>query len=102
MSYHKKVDANQAEIVEFFRQRGASVQSLAAIGKGCPDLLVGWHGQNYLVEVKATKGTLTPDQITWHQMWKGQKWVVHNALEAEELLRNGCVGARELPHTTPT
>ena len=47
-----KVDANQTEIVKALRQVGASVQSLAATGKGCPDLLVGIRGLNFLIEVK--------------------------------------------------
>ena len=37
-----KVDDNQAAIVEALRSLGASVESLAAVGKGVPDLLVGF------------------------------------------------------------
>ena len=48
-----KIDANQTEIVKALRQVGASVQSLASTGKGCPDLLVGFRGVNWLLEVKA-------------------------------------------------
>lgn len=36
-----RTDANQTAIVEALRKCGASVQSLAAVGKGVPDLLVG-------------------------------------------------------------
>ncbi|HJP47915.1 hypothetical protein [Acinetobacter venetianus] len=41
-----KIDANQTEIVKALRKFGASVQSLASTGKGCPDLLVGFRGMN--------------------------------------------------------
>jgi hypothetical protein len=34
------------------RSAGATVQSLAGVGKGVPDLLVGFKGQTLLFEVK--------------------------------------------------
>jgi hypothetical protein len=36
-----KIDANQPQIVEALRKAGATVHSLAAVGNGIPDLLVG-------------------------------------------------------------
>lgn len=39
-----RVDDNQTEIVRASRDVGVSAQSLAAIGKGCPDLLLGVDG----------------------------------------------------------
>ncbi len=48
-----KIDRNHVEIVAALRGVGASVQDLAAVGKGCPDLLVGYRGQNYVIEVKS-------------------------------------------------
>jgi hypothetical protein len=47
-----KVDANQTEIVQALRQIGAVVQSLAAVGNGCPDLLVGYRNRLFLLELK--------------------------------------------------
>ena len=86
-----KVDANQTEIVKALRDVGASVQSLASVGKGVPDLLVGWRGQNYLIEVKdgakqACKQRLTPDQVEWHGQWLGQKAVVNSVSAALQVL----------------
>jgi hypothetical protein len=71
-----KTDANQAEIVEAMRRAGATVQSLAAVGQGVPDLLVGYRNRTALVEVKdgskcASARKLTPDQQQWHQNWTG-------------------------------
>ena len=71
-----KVDENQQKIVEILRAAGATVQSLAAIGHGCPDLLVGYQGQTILVEVKDGKKSpserrLTEDQLKWHGAWNG-------------------------------
>ena len=67
----RRVDKNQTEIVKVLKQLGCSVVSLADKGHGCPDLLVGFKAQNYLVEVKGKKGKLTEDQETFFQSWKG-------------------------------
>jgi hypothetical protein len=76
-----KVDRNQSEIVAALRGIGATVQPLHAVGQGCPDLLVGWRGQNFLIEVKdwqAAKSdrVLTDRQQEWHGGWKGSVFVV--------------------------
>ena len=83
-----KTDANQAMIVGALRACGARVLSLAAVGKGCPDLLVGHRGKLYLMECKdGTKPPsareLTPDQIDFHMDWYGLPiHVVNSADEA--------------------
>lgn len=76
-----KVDRNQPEIVKALRKVGACVQSLAAVGDGVPDLLVGFQGQTVLVEVKdgerpKSERQLTDDQIEWHAAWRGGRCVV--------------------------
>lgn len=78
-----KVDRNQAEIVEALRRVGATVEPLHQVGKGCPDLLVGFRGRNILIEVKDWKQPpsgrkLTPDQVEWHAGWKGQVAMVED------------------------
>jgi len=84
-----RVDANQSEIVRALRRAGASVQHLHDVGKGCPDLLVGWRGRNFLLEVKTPTGSLTQDQDDWMQGWQGQAAVVCSVSEALALLRRG-------------
>jgi len=54
--FARKVDANQAEIVAALVSAGAMVQSMASVGRGCPDLLVGHNGRWVVMEVK--DGTL--------------------------------------------
>ena len=82
-----RVDRNQKEIVAALRKGGATVHCLHAVGGGCPDLVVGWKGVNYLMEVKdgekpMSQRKLTPDQVKWHDQWKGQKCVVKSVDEA--------------------
>ena len=86
MSFPKRVDANQGEIVKALRKMGCKVQSLAEVGKGCPDLLVGYRGFNILLEVKdgakvPSAQKLTDDEVKWHAGWRGQARVV-NSVEA--------------------
>ena len=62
-----RVDANQKEIVAELRKLGASAVAIHEIGRGCPDLLVGTLGINYLLEVKdgtkpPSRRRLTPDE----------------------------------------
>ncbi|ADO14413.1 endonuclease [Acinetobacter phage AB1] len=77
-----KIDANQPEIVAALRKIGCTVQILSSVGKGCPDILVGYRGKNFLLEIKdgakpVSAQKLTPDQIEWHDLWNGQVNVVN-------------------------
>ncbi len=83
----RRVDANQGEIVAALRRMGASVQSLSGMGEGCPDLLVGWNGRNYLLEVKAAGGKRTPAEFAWHSCWQGQVNVAYSVEEAIAMVR---------------
>ena len=82
-----KIDANQEAVVTALRAAGASVQSLAGVGKGVPDLLVGYKGQTLLFEVKdgfkaPSARLLTEDQIRWHKSWKGGALAVVDSPDA--------------------
>ena len=97
-----KIDANQPEIVKAYRQAMATVQHLHAVGAGCPDLLVGFRGENFLVEVKdgakvPSARKLTPDQVDWHRDWRGgDVHVVKNVSEALAVIGLGL--ATDIPH----
>jgi len=82
-----KVDANQGDIVEPLLAIGASVQSLARVGNGCPDLLVGWRGHNVVMEVKMPGEKLNAVQKPWHRDWKGRSHVVRSFDEALAVLK---------------
>ena len=80
-----RTDENQKTIVEFLRKHHMEVQHLHSVGKGCPDLLVGYKGVNVLLEIKRDETKkLTPDQVIWHHNWRGQ---VATVATAEEALR---------------
>lgn len=69
--YAAKVDVNQKEIVAALRKIGASVCLLHTVGNGTPDLLIGFRGQNILMEVKNEHGRLTPCQLKFIEAWRG-------------------------------
>jgi len=82
-----RTDANQTEIVAALRKVGCEVLSLAAVGSGCPDLLVlGPDKVLRLIEVKdgeksASRRALTPHQVKFHE-----RWPVHVAKDWAEAL----------------
>lgn len=87
----KRIDANQSSIVRALREIGASVQSLADLGKGVPDIAVGYRGKNFLFEIKdwkqpPSKRKLTPDEKKWHETWNGQVHVVETFDEALKII----------------
>lgn len=87
--YARKVDANQAQVVAALRAVGVLVESrLSRVGGGVPDLLCGYAGKLFLLEVKdgaksKSKRGLTPDERTWHEQWEGfPVFMVESAAEA--------------------
>lgn len=97
-----KVDDNQSAIVGALRAVGASVQSLATVGAGTPDLLVGYRRQTYLLEVKdgakcASDRKLTEPQQEWHRIWRGLPVAVVE--DVDQALR--AVGAVTTPRPLP-
>ena len=81
-----RVDQNHRAVVKALREAGASVTSLAGVGKGCPDCVVGIptgpdSGETHLAEIKngfvvPSRRTLTPDQVDFIDQWKGSAVVI--------------------------
>ena len=90
-----RTDDNQGVIVAALRKVGCSVQSLAAVGDGVPDLLVGHMGRTWLLEVKdptkvPSQRRLTPRQKLWHDRWRGGRaYVVETVEQAFDVVLRG-------------
>lgn len=88
--YALRKDANQADVVEALRAIGASVKPLHQ-----PlDLLVGYRGKTYLIEVKRPdkkgwRSEKTKEQINFIATWRGQYAIVYTAAEAIEVVTGG-------------
>ena len=85
--YAAKVDRNQPEIVAAYRKAGASVAITSTAGQGFPDLVVGYRGVSYLIEVKdgelpPSARKLTPAQVKFRDDWRGHYAVVKSVEEA--------------------
>lgn len=92
-----RIDANQAAIVAALRRAGCYVQSLASVGKGCPDLLVGRAGVWHLMEIKdgakpPSARELTAAEFRWHE--EASRYAPVGLVETVEqaLAQVGCVG----------
>ena len=73
--------------MEALRKLGASVLHLHTIGKGAPDIAIGYKGRNALIEIKdGTKPPsarkLTPDEQKFHDEWRGQVAIIESIDEA--------------------
>jgi len=82
-----RTDANHQEIVAALRRAGIAVKSLAAVGKGMPDLLVAFRGVNVLLEVKdgskpESERQLTADEQDFFDTWPGPRFIVTRPEEA--------------------
>lgn len=84
-------DANHKAIVAELKLIGCSIIDLAAVGAGCPDILAGFRGRNYLLEIKnpkhrrksgSTNPTTGDKQAAFREAWKGNASVVETVEEA--------------------
>jgi len=87
-----RIDANHGAVVAALRAIGASVCSLARLGDGCPDLLVGFAGVNVLLEVKdgakpPSARALTVREQQFIASWRGSVYVVRSPAEAVDIVR---------------
>lgn len=80
----RKTDLNHKEIIDKLRQiPNLSVFSTHTIGKGFPDIVIGYKDKNYLVEIKSKKNTikentLTPAEMKFFLDWKGQYFIAYS------------------------
>ena len=84
-----RVDQNQKDVIAEIRSalKGCTVTDLSAVGKGMPDIIIGWKNRNWLIEIKNPKQKpsdrkLSDAQVRWHGKWAGQAHVAHSASEA--------------------
>jgi hypothetical protein len=80
-----RVDANQADIVRALRGIGASVFHCHQL-KNAFDLLVGYRGRTFLMEIKASeKDKLTPGEAEFRDTWRGSTY--HIVYTADQAIR---------------
>lgn len=97
MRLKAKVDANQKRIVKSLRGvPGVTVAITSQLGKGFVDIVVGYKGMNYLIELKdgekvKSARKLTEDEVVFHDNWKGQVAVCNSFDEIFKLIMNNYI-----------
>ena len=74
-------DKAEKDIVQVLRDVGASVEYWTKV-----DLIVGYRGVNYLIEVKNPGDDLRPVQKKWHDNWRGYVMVAHTPEDALKII----------------
>ena len=91
-----QLDKNQPKIIRELKSLGYSVQSLASIGSGCPDLLVGFNGNNYLFEIKNPErrgAKRFPNELEQEYIgnWKGSIHLAYTSQDIIDIIPKSCV-----------
>lgn len=76
-----RIDQNHGEIVKALRKVGVSVADTHGL-PGFVDLVCGYRGRSYLLEVKDRNGELTEDQTKFVLGWRGDYHVVRSVTDA--------------------
>lgn len=80
----RKTDANHKQIINQLRKiPNISVFSTHTIGKGFPDIVIGYKGFNYLIEIKdgaksKSQKKLTEAEEKFFFDWNGQVSIAEN------------------------
>ena len=86
-----RVDANQADIVKALRAVGCNVAVTSQMGGGFPDIVVGFRGRLFLMEVKdgslppSARKLTKPEQV-FHAKWAGYVHIINSIDEALQLI----------------
>jgi len=94
MRLKARTDYNQKLIVEQLRKLGVSVAVTSMLGKGFPDLVLGYQNKNFLVELKdgakpkSQKG-LTMDEAKFFTSWRGSVCKCENIDEILKYIEYG-------------
>jgi len=68
---HGRRDSTHKEVREALRSIGATVFDTGDVGGSFPDLVVGYRGKTFLVEVKGPKTKVTEGQSAFAEVWRG-------------------------------
>ena len=80
---HKgRTDLNHAQVINGLRQAGMAAHSIASVGDGVPDILVGFRGICVVLEVKRYKEEPNQKEKDFAARWPGPYAIVNTPEEA--------------------
>ena len=71
---------DRASRIAAFEDAGATVVSLARMGGGCPDVLIGYRGRLALCETRPD-APLSDERLAWYGSWRGPAVTVLHSTE---------------------
>jgi len=85
-----RIDANQPEIVDHFREWNCSVLIISDLKKCC-DILVALHGRTIAVEIKdgskaKSARKLTDGELIFKKEWKGAWRLCESIKDADKII----------------
>jgi hypothetical protein len=89
----RRVDSNQKEIVRRLRLIPLlTVAHTHTVGKGIPDVIVGYQGINYLFEIKdgslpKSRKKLTEAEQSFHDSWAGKIHIIESFDDVLNILK---------------
>jgi hypothetical protein len=81
--YHRRQhrDRNHLAIMRALESYGVLVADLSGAGGGVPDLLCGYRGMMFTIEVKTPTGSLSKAQRAWFDEWSEYPALVLRSLD---------------------
>jgi hypothetical protein len=93
-----RIDANQTAVTKALRDAGMTVAVTSSLGKGFPDLVVGFRGLTCLVELKDGAKPPSAQKLTADEQQFADSWAGHlcKAGSAEEIIEEVLDHAAEM------
>lgn len=77
----RRKDNNHNDITKTLSKMKISHKDTHMIGNGFPDLIIGFMGVNFLVEIKTNNGTLTDKEEDFFEFWEGDVILARNVVD---------------------
>lgn len=88
MTYARRVDSTQSDIVLAIRKIGGEVTHLHAVGNGVADIAVSYRQKWFFFELKGPDGKQNEKQIEWAKKQRAPVYVVSTPLEVVRFLQD--------------
>ncbi len=85
-----RIDANQPEIVKYFRSHGFAVLLIHTL-KNCADIIISYSGNTAVIEIKDGKKPpsqrkLTEGEFKFKNEWLGQYFICESIEDADKII----------------
>ena len=82
----KRVDENQKAILDDLKRLHINYFVASDVGAGFPDIVIGFRGINWFIEIKTETGKQTKSQIKFEKEWQGQYAICRSTEQVLEVI----------------